>query len=251
MAPSTDPDPALADLDPSSIDAVVLDAGGVLVLPHPDPIRVALEEARGLSAVGEEDVWRRAHYAAMYAWDHHGSNDDWRSYQRAYLLALGFAHDVTEADDVFDHLDRAFVRPSRELWIWVIEDTRRALGRLAGAGVPLAVVSNADGHVAEALAHAEVVQVGPGPGIEVVTVVDSGVVGCAKPDPRIFDHALEPLGLPPERCVYIGDSVVNDVGGATAAGLVPLLLDPHGLHEATPHRRIRSVHEVADHLGAP
>mgnify|MGYP006265421085 CR=1 FL=1 len=58
-------------------------------------------------------------------------------------------------------------------------------------------------------------------------MVDSDVVGVAKPDPRIFEHALVHLnGIEREQIIYVGDSVTMDVGGATAAGLTPVLLDP-------------------------
>ena len=99
------------------------------------------------------------------------------------------------------------------------------------------------------MATAGIAQVGPGPGIELVALVDSGVVGVAKPDPRIFDHVLGPLGLPAPRCAYVGDSVRNDVVGARAAGLWPVRLDPHGAAAGAGHATIRSLHELADALG--
>lgn len=40
-----------------------------------------------------------------------------------------------------------------------------------------------------------------------------------KPDPQIFNMALERLQLSPEQCVYIGDHPVNDVEGAAAIGM--------------------------------
>jgi FMN phosphatase YigB (HAD superfamily) len=48
----------------------------------------------------------------------------------------------------------------------------------------------------------------------------SDEVGCYKPDPRIFSHALEGLGQPePARCVHVGDRKRTDVAGARAAGM--------------------------------
>ena len=37
---------------------------------------------------------------------------------------------------------------------------------------------------------------GPGPAVEVLAIIDSGEVGVAKPDARIFDHALAAVGNP-------------------------------------------------------
>ena len=90
-----------------------------------------------------------------------------------------------------------------------------------------------------------VCQVGEGHGADVLVVVDSQVVGVSKPDPRIWGFALEVLGVPAARTLYVGDSVYNDVEGARAAGLHPLHLDPYDDHPDATHDRIRSLSEVA------
>ena len=59
----------------------------------------------------------------------------------------------------------------------------------------LGVVSNADGLIAERLRAQEILQVGPGMGVPVECVIDSGVVGVMKPDARIFEIALTAMGL--------------------------------------------------------
>ena len=55
-------------------------------------------------------------------------------------------------------------------------------------------------------------------------VVYSAAVGVEKPDPRIFLHALERLGVEPEDAVHVGDSAREDVEGALAAGMEALHL---------------------------
>lgn len=50
------------------------------------------------------------------------------------------------------------------------------------------------------------------------TVVISGRVGLRKPDPLIFEHTMEQIGLPARRCVFFDDARVN-VEGAKAVGL--------------------------------
>ena len=76
-------------------------------------------------------------------------------------------------------------------------------------------------------------------------VVDSHVVGVAKPDPAIFDHALVHFaGFDRGRIAYVGDSVTMDIGGATAAGLHPILLDPFDDHPDADFERIRSLAEL-------
>ncbi len=77
-------------------------------------------------------------------------------------------------------------------------------------------------------------------------VIDSHVVGVAKPDPAIFEHAAYEFGgIERSRIVYVGDSVTIDVAAATAAGLRPVLLDPYDDHDGAPFERIG---EVADLL---
>jgi putative hydrolase of the HAD superfamily len=50
------------------------------------------------------------------------------------------------------------------------------------------------------------------------TVVISGRIGLRKPDPAIFTHTLEQIGLPARRCVFFDDMLVN-VEAALAVGL--------------------------------
>ena len=55
------------------------------------------------------------------------------------------------------------------------------------------------------------------------SVVISGDVGVKKPDPRIFDLALDQTGLKPEEVIYVGDTE-DDVKAARAANIVPILI---------------------------
>jgi putative hydrolase of the HAD superfamily len=50
------------------------------------------------------------------------------------------------------------------------------------------------------------------------TVVDSGFVGCRKPEARIYEMTLERLGLPGEACLFVDDIAVN-CEGARKAGM--------------------------------
>ena len=55
-------------------------------------------------------------------------------------------------------------------------------------------------------------------------VVVSGDVGIKKPDPAIFTPALEQTGLVANEALFVGDSPEDDVAGARAAGLRPVLI---------------------------
>ena len=110
---------------------------------------------------------------------------------------------------------------SQKLWSSVAPATRTALNELAQLDLRMAVVSNSDG-----TAEAGVIELGLRDYFEVV--IDSAVVGYEKPDPRIFQCALSALGVAANRAIYVGDLYSVDVLGARAAGMHPVLLDPHG-----------------------
>ena len=124
--------------------------------------------------------------------------------------------------------------------------SREGLQALADAGVRLGIVSNADGMMAQRLALLELCQVGPGTGVDVECVVDSGAVGVMKPDPRIFEAALDLLGLNAERVWYVGDMPAIDVVGARRAGIRPFLMDPLGLHLDASYERVPSLAALAE-----
>ena len=49
-------------------------------------------------------------------------------------------------------------------------------------------------------------------------IVDSGKLGVEKPNPAIFEHAAEQLGVPLHAVTHVGDAWEADVRGALAAG---------------------------------
>ncbi|HET6570572.1 MAG TPA: HAD family phosphatase [Solirubrobacterales bacterium] len=53
------------------------------------------------------------------------------------------------------------------------------------------------------------------------TVVDSGFVGCRKPESRIYEIVLERISLPAESCLFVDDVKVN-CEGAEKAGMTAI-----------------------------
>jgi putative hydrolase of the HAD superfamily len=169
-------------------------------------------------------------------------NANWNhAYARGFASGLDIPPHVLE--DAVTALAAAFDRPGA--WGGLIADSVAALPELAATGVRLAVVSNADGSVERRLRAEGILQVGGGRGVPVDIVVDSAVVGVAKPDPRIFEPALRATGARPDEAVHVGDSVLADVGGARAAGIRPLHLDPFQLCTHDDHEHVASLREVA------
>jgi putative hydrolase of the HAD superfamily len=69
-----------------------------------------------------------------------------------------------------------------------------------------------------------------------------------KPDPRLFQHALEASGAQASRTVHVGDLYHVDVVGARAAGLHAILLDIAGLYDGYDAPRIRTFAELPESL---
>jgi putative hydrolase of the HAD superfamily len=221
-------------------DAILFDAGGVLVVPDPAVLGPVVARFGG-----DPDPARltRAHFAGSYALDHADDDrEDWLAYHR------GFAAEAGVSDEHIDEAAEALL-PTLEHHHWREPfpgaiDVLRALG---DREVPIGVVSNAAGQIEGTLVDEGICQVGTGRSAAVRCVVDSHVVGVAKPDPAIFTHALPLLGLDPsEDIAYVGDTIFNDVRAAAAAGLTPLLHDPYRFHAGGPHRTIGDLRELLD-----
>lgn len=222
-------------------DAVLFDAGGVLVLPDPTVLGPLLVPYGGTTEI---EVHRRAHYLAMARKSHAAAGErDWLVYDETYVRQVGVA------DEFVEHAIAVFAHTRSMVWRWPIPETVEGLTALAAVGVPMGVVSNAFGQIEEVLGIVGICQVGDGDGVAMRVIVDSHVVGVAKPDPRIFDFATPHFEeFDRSRIAYVGDSITMDVDGARAAGLHPILIDPYDDHEGADFDRVRSVSDLADEL---
>ncbi|HWJ98682.1 MAG TPA: HAD-IA family hydrolase [Acidimicrobiales bacterium] len=225
----------MADLN---VDVVFLDAGGVLVGPSRDVIRDRFAAA-GFSI--DPDLLFEAHYRGVQAIDiAEAAPEVFDDYHRAYAAHIG-------VDEVSAPSASAVLQGLWELsglWGEILPWAADGLAAIAATGVPIVIVSNADGTVEELLTGTGLLQVGPGPGTEVAAVVDSGALGIAKPDPAIFHHALGLVGATPDRAIHVGDAYQYDVRGARAAGVRPVLLDPLGIRTEADCDRVASLVEV-------
>src|SRR5918996_5509675 len=221
------------------IEAVLIDVGGVLILPDHDRIAAALERA---DVHVDRALLDRAHYAGVAALDEfaEGDREIWVRYNRAYARACNTPEDAL--DDAVEHLLSEFATGAG--WSRIVPGSVDALRGIAALDVKLAIVSNAGGDTEPRLREFGICQVGPGPAVEVAAILDSTVVGVAKPDPRIFELALEALDVPAERAIHVGDTPGADVDGARAAGVHPVLVDPFDLHTDLDVERVTSLADV-------
>jgi putative hydrolase of the HAD superfamily len=222
--------------------AVLLDVGGVLFLPEHARMLGALVRA---GFTPDDAVLDRAHYTGAAQFSVTTEFEEWpgfwKHYLDAYITTCGVPDELR--DDAHLHLDSEFAAAAA--WNRIAPGSIDGLRALADTGVRLGIVSNADGTIEQMLRDADVAQIGPGPGVEMECIIDSGVVGVAKPDPRVFSFALDAMGVEPTDAWYVGDMPAFDIVGARAAGLRPFVMDPYQLHLDADYERVGSLHDLA------
>jgi HAD superfamily hydrolase (TIGR01509 family) len=207
--------------------ALLIDAGFTLVSYEGATI-AELAAASGVQVTGTEIEATEAMLRAELA--HH----DWPQRPGSAAPATGGARffrrvlELSQARVLTGTLDAAAEaiwkhHLGENLWSRPLPGVAAALERLRAIGLRLALVSNSEGTV-EALLD----RMGLSRHFEVV--VDSWHLGVTKPDPAIFRHTLERLQVDAADAVMVGDSMKADVGGALAAGLRGVLIDPFDLH---------------------
>lgn len=118
------------------------------------------------------------------------------------------------------------------------DDARDALLAVRARGVWVVAVSNWDVSVLEVLEHTGLAPLLDG-------AVSSAAIGVAKPSLAVFEHALSLAGARAVDAVHVGDSPSEDIAGALAAGIEPVLIDRAGDGARVAGvRTIRSLHEL-------
>jgi HAD superfamily hydrolase (TIGR01549 family) len=164
------------------------------------------------------------------------SNDAQRgwSYFNRVLQHAGLAlSDATDAALVELHAYHS----SHNLWELVPEHVPQALERLRARMARMVVVSNANGRL-----HVVMERLGLARYFDLM--LDSHLEGVEKPDPRLFQIALERCGGRAASTLHVGDFYWIDVMGARAAGLRAVLVDSAGLYPDADCPRIRSLAEL-------
>ncbi|MEJ3403580.1 HAD family hydrolase [Rathayibacter sp. YIM 133350] len=119
---------------------------------------------------------------------------------------------------------RAYVEHYRAAWA-LHDDALRCLTRLRELRPDLRIglITNGDEEFQQRKVRA----------VDLTTRLDavlaSGTLGFAKPDPRIFRHACDVLGVPVGDAAYVGDRLRTDAIGAASAGLTGVWLNRRGL----------------------
>jgi len=199
-------------------EAVLFDALGTLVRLEPPWDRLpALLRARHGVEVSEDDA-RRAMLAEMsYYRAHHREGRDAASLRDLRRRCAEVLREELPA--VASLPEEALVEALLDaIRFTPYPDAAPALGVVRSLGLRAAVVSNWDcslGSVLEDLGLGGLLNV----------VVTSAQAGAAKPDPAIFEFALQEVRCSAENALFVGDSPETDIAGARSAGLRAVLID--------------------------
>jgi len=156
----------------------------------------------------------------------------WRNLVKAVFADLG---SFPRFEEFFGEIFERF--RGREFWR-VYDDVASALIELRHRKPKLGVISNFDSRLYDVLQAC---------GIDRFfdSVHISTRVGAAKPDPAIFQAALNFHAVEARQAWHVGDSAREDVEGATAAGINAILLDrDNRFAENAPAPRITSLNQL-------
>lgn len=233
------------------VETIIFDLDGTLRHNIPSADDMQFRFARELGAGVPDDLQLLGARWAHYYWAQSvelmedlqkfgDANDDfWVNYSLRYLLSLTVPEErAAELASQLSRLMDADFNPENQ----VAPDVPETLQCLKESGFTVGLVSNRSNPCQE-----ECEQLGLLSYFEFAYV--AAEVEAWKPDPRIFDRALEITGTSPERTIYVGDNFYADIIGAQNAGLQPVLLDHAGIFPDAECAVISSVGELVELLG--
>lgn len=195
------------------LEAVLFDWGGTLARFEWSDELLAAGQRAGLAALGrdaEAEELRRRFAAELLPRLEAADAAATVEYREELRALLG------ESDDA--RLD-AYLVAEHDAWSPAIQlqaQTHALLDALRGLGLKLGLVANGWPETG-ALLRRDLDRLGVAERLDVA--VFASEAGARKPDRAIFEQALAALEVAPERAMFVGDSLVEDVQGAAALGL--------------------------------
>jgi len=217
---------------PAPLRTIFFDVGNTLLFPDRTHILTPLRQ-RKLSPNLEQ--WHAIERKTKKEFDdilqHDGKADHgfWYLFYSHLLQELG-VDDSALRDEMVEA-----TRVSAN-WCVIRPGTREILQRLRQR-YPLAVISNADGKIADVLERCGIVDC-------FRTITDSGLSGCEKPHAAVFEEALRGMDAVAGQSLYVGDVYSVDYLGATRAGMQAILFDVSGAYRESGLPRVESLEEL-------
>ncbi len=226
------------------IRAVFFDAGETLLYPHPSfaelfattvssagrPVTPdEVNEVRARLAPHLLDLAEESGVEKGPSMSPEDSRTFWTFLYRRFLEELG-ASDESLVSLLYETF-------SKSSTYRLFDDALPALLSLQSGSYTLGLISNFDEWLREMLVELEV-------GHLFDVAVISGVEGVEKPDPRIYELALQRAGVSPQEAVHIGDSHGLDCEPAASVGIKPILLDRDRRYTDMPWPVVGSLDEI-------
>lgn len=231
--------------DGRGIEAVLVDAGGVLVEPNWETVATVLERhgirvEPGELAAANPLLMRELDDADLIS---RSTDVTRRERWIARLLRHAGRAEELDADEIETATDELeALHRERGLWETILDGAPEALDTLRAAGLRLSLASNAEPLLRRKLEELDLAR-------RFDHLAISGEVGVEKPAPAFFRGALDALGVAPDRALHVGDLYEIDVVGARGVGMQAILVDAVGLYADRDVTRIRSLGELPGALG--
>jgi REG-2-like HAD superfamily hydrolase len=211
--------------DAAPLRAVFLDIGDTVMRPDPswEHIYAAAFAEFGMQVTPDElrPALRKAYHHGGWGFSEGFDPTEETSYRRtveidrAAITELGLP---PMPDEFFRRLSELFMVTTN----WhVFPDALRLLDSLRSRGLIVGAVSNWVWSLPQLLHSLQLVS-------HFDFIAASSHIGFEKPNPGIFEWALNQAGVPPRAVVHVGDHLEADVHGAEAVGITGVLIDRWG-----------------------
>jgi len=230
------------------IKAVLFDAGGTLIHPQPsmEQIYASVLTTLGVKVPPDEFAMILRLTIKDYRLRARGgrapylpiSEDEDKGMWKAIITDLTVGVPALKDVDVDAWAERLYQTLSDPRAWAVYPDAAEVVPKLAGAGFMLGVVSNWNPHLTKILADHGLAR-------HFKTVTVSTLAGVQKPDPQIFQKALQEIGVGPEASIFVGNNYEDDIVGACTAGIRAALLQRNGDRSS---QGITDLRELLPHL---
>lgn len=227
--------------------AVFFDVGNTLLLPYPSVADICTEVLNwhgynidptklGRAVALADEVYEERYWQDDTFWlSETDTAKFWIDLYEMMLTEVGLEGETTHlATDIYSE----FGEPAR----WQpYPDVLPTLDRLSDAGFKIGLVSNWDTRLTS-------LSIETGLSKYLDFVISSANVNMLKPQPQIFELALERAGVGPEQTIHVGDHYYADIMGARSVGITPVLLDRKGVCPQADCLVINSLHELVNYL---
>jgi putative hydrolase of the HAD superfamily len=215
---------------PQAIRTIFFDAGFTLLRTSPSLIEICQDvcQREGLH-LDIEQITRQLPEAEAYFFEAIKTNRRtwaseaaivrfWDGYYKALLRPFVAEEDETLLERCVQEIIKEFEQHTRwELY----PDVLPTLQALQGNGFTLGIISDWGASLAPIIS-----------GLDLPRYFDcliiSAVARHAKPEPGLYELALQRAGAIPDYAIHIGDSYIQDVLGARTVGITPILIDRPG-----------------------